>query len=66
MCEECRQIPCHPRCPNAPDPPMVYKCIYCAKPIREGDEFYDVDGDPWCEDCMTDCHKTAEVDDEGD
>jgi len=25
-CDICRQFPHHPRCPNAPDPPVVYYC----------------------------------------
>lgn len=62
MCEICLTTPCHPRCPNAPSPRRVCWCIHCGKPIREGDDFYDVDGEPWCEDCMRDCHTVAEVD----
>ena len=28
-CDICRQFPHHPRCPNAPDPPVVYYCNMC-------------------------------------
>ena len=62
MCELCFMTPCHPRCPNAPEPRTVHKCIHCGKAIREGDDFYDVDGEPWCEDCMRQCLTSAEVD----
>ena len=62
MCDICLMTPCHPRCPNAPEPRIVHKCIHCREPIREGDDFYDVEGEPWCEHCMRECLKTAEVD----
>jgi hypothetical protein len=26
MCIECHRTPCHPMCPNAPEPPKVYDC----------------------------------------
>ena len=61
MCEICLTTPCDPRCPNAPEPRVVHKCINCGESIREGDTFYDVDGEPWCEVCMKDCRKIAEV-----
>ncbi len=28
-CSECGYTYCHPRCPNAPDPPIVYYCDLC-------------------------------------
>jgi hypothetical protein len=62
MCGICMRTPCHSRCPNAPEPPIVHRCIHCNAPIVEGEDYYDVDGEPWCEDCMKKCHKTAEVD----
>lgn len=60
MCEVCKQTPCHPRCPYAPDPPIVHECIRCGDLILEGDSYYDVDGEQWCEDCMRRNRKTAE------
>lgn len=62
MCEICLTTPCHPRCPNAPEPRIVHWCIHCYEPIREGDDFYDVDGEAWCEECMRNCRMVAEVD----
>jgi hypothetical protein len=61
MCDICLSTPCLPQCPNAPDPPMVYKCINCGEKILEGDGYYDIDGEIWCEDCIEDCHREAEV-----
>lgn len=26
MCAECHRTPCHPMCPNAPEPPKVCDC----------------------------------------
>ena len=62
MCEICRHSPCHPRCPNAPEPPVVCVCSQCGEGIYEGDEFYDIHGEEWCENCIEDCVRTAEVD----
>lgn len=55
MCMICRQAPCHPSCPNAPDPPAVYTCKFCEEPIVKGDEYVEVDGDFYHEDCFNDC-----------
>lgn len=55
MCSVCMRTPCDPRCPNAPDPQTVYTCKYCGEPIVQGDEFFEVDGDHYHEDCFTDC-----------
>ena len=41
MCIECGYTKCNPRCPNAPDPPIVYYCDLCNEEIREGDDYYD-------------------------
>ncbi len=51
----CHQVPCHPRCPNAPDPPEVYTCKHCGEPITAGDEYLEIDGDYYhLEDCASD------------
>lgn len=54
MCMECRQNPCHPRCPNAPEPAAVYECAYCNEAIREGDDFIEYDGKYYHEGCYHD------------
>ena len=54
MCAECRRTPCDPRCPNAPDPPAVYTCKYCSEDIVVGDDFVELDGDYYHEECFTD------------
>lgn len=61
MCDICLQFPCHPRCPNAPPPPVAYTCDCCGEPIYEGDDYYDIDGVAWCEDCIRAARKTAEL-----
>lgn len=61
MCDTCRQTPCHPQCPNAPEPTVAHECICCGRDIYEGEFYYNVDGEPWCEDCMQDCYGIAEV-----
>lgn len=61
MCDVCRQHPCDSRCPNAPEPPLFGRCVNCGYKIYDGNEYYDIDGDIWCEDCIDERHKTAEV-----
>lgn len=64
MCDVCLQHPCHPRCPNAPEPsepPYVTECLNCGEKIYDGDYYYDIDGEEWCEECIKECRKTAEV-----
>lgn len=57
MCQECRQYPCHPRCPNNPDADVIGYCEKCDKPLREGDWCYEVrDDEFYCEECMDRMH----------
>lgn len=58
MCDVCLQTPCHPRCPNAPEPPTVYTCKHCGEPIVAGEEYCEFDGDYYHEDCFSDCAET--------
>lgn len=52
MCEICRQVPCHPRCPNAPEPKAVHECDRCGCGIYEGDKFFDGSEEYICKDCI--------------
>jgi hypothetical protein len=61
MCDICLRTPCHNRCPNAPEPPVVHTCLKCDAEIYAGDGYYDIDGEIWCEECVTDCRTTAEM-----
>ena len=63
MCDVCLQHPCHPRCPNAPEPPeppYVTECLNCGEKIYDGDYYYDIDGEEWCEECIKECRRIAE------
>lgn len=62
MCELCLRSPCDSRCPNAPEPRAVFICSGCGERICEGDTYYDVLGEQWCEDCMEEMRWTAEYD----
>lgn len=57
MCQECLQFPCHPRCPNAPEPPVMDVCDNCGREIRSGDTMWKFDIGTVCEECV-DNHKT--------
>ena len=63
MCEECRQSPCHPRCPNAPAPIAVFICSGCSRDIYEGDDYWDIMGEQFCERCIDKARGVAEYDD---
>lgn len=60
MCEICLHSPCLPRCPNAPEPPSVFICSGCGKPIYEGDDYYDILGEQFCEECVIRSCRVAE------
>lgn len=64
MCSECHRTPCHPRCPNAPDPEPVFVCSGCGHYIVEGEDYWDILGEQFCEDCIHGSRKTAEAIDE--
>jgi hypothetical protein len=33
----------------------------CGEKIFDGDTYYDIEGEYWCEDCIDESRKTAEV-----
>lgn len=55
MCEYCGHSGWHSSgCPNAPDPEAVYECKWCKESICEGDEYYELEGDYYHEECFGD------------
>lgn len=62
MCYICGQTPCHPQCPNAEGRRVVCHCSQCYNEIYEGEGFYIINDEEWCEECVTDCRATAEAD----
>ena len=54
MCSVCHMSPCHTRCPNASEPPEVYKCEYCGESIVVDDEYYEFKGKHYHYDCFQD------------
>lgn len=61
MCEFCHHSPHLTGCPNAPDPRTVFICSKCREMIYEGDGFYRVMQETYCEECMDSMHEIAEV-----
>ena len=59
MCDVCLKSPCDPRCPNAPEPPIVFVCSGCGEFIREGDCYWDIMGEQYCEECIDDAREVA-------
>ena len=62
MCDVCLKKPCDPRCPNAPEPPSVFVCSGCGDDIREGDDYWEIMGEQWCENCIDASKRVAEYD----
>lgn len=54
ICAECGMNPCHPRCPNAPEPVPVHECVKCGYGILVGDKFWDSPEGKICEECVDD------------
>lgn len=36
--------------------PVCYTCSCCGEPIREGDEYWELMGQHFCESCIDDAH----------
>ena len=64
MCKMCMQNPCHPRCPNSPEPPVVTKCDNCGMEIYEGEEMYVIGHSTFCETCVNDGKTYAELEED--
>lgn len=62
MCEICRQTPHHPLCPYAPEPQSVFVCSGCDRDIFEGEFYYDILGEQFCDDCIEKAKKEAVYD----
>lgn len=58
MCSICLSVPCHPRCPNAPEPKKIMVCIGCAEGIYDGDKYLDLPEGAICEECVRDMNGT--------
>lgn len=61
MCEICLKTPCHSLCPNY-EPTVVYHCSNCGGDICAYEDYYDLNGDKWCEACVHDSRREAEPD----
>lgn len=61
MCQYCHYSPHLSGCPDALDPPGVFICSDCGNMIHEGDWFYRVLGETYCEECMESMKEIAEV-----
>ena len=59
MCEECRQYPHDPRCPNAPPPRKAVECSLCGEDILQGDDYCEVGEYAYCMACIWSHVKSA-------
>lgn len=62
MCNICLKSSCDSRCPNAPEPPSVFICSGCGDTIFEGDDYYDILGEQFCQECINGFKGVAEYD----
>lgn len=46
--------------PDGKEPKVMFFCADCKHEIFVGEEYYDIGGKKWCEDCVEDARKTAE------
>ncbi len=60
MCDICLHSPCLSRCPNA-TPKVVFICSGCGVYIEEGQDYWDVLGEQFCERCINGMKSVAEV-----
>lgn len=61
-CEMCRQQPCDPRCPNAPEPETRGYCDQCGEGLREDCTYYeDKEFNKFCsDDCAIEFNEICE------
>ena len=59
MCEICGQATCMSGCPNA-EPKYATTCDECGAGIQVGEDYWEVDGKVYCEDCIDKCRKVGE------
>lgn len=62
MCDICLVYPCLPGCPNEGEPRSVFICSGCGEKIYEGEDYWDIMGEQFCESCMKEARKEAEYD----
>ena len=62
MCDICLKWPCDARCPHALDPPSVFVCSGCGDNIYDGQDYWDIMGEQFCEHCIDESKKVAEYD----
>lgn len=51
---------CSPRCPAVSSPPAVFICSGCGHDIFEGEDYWDVLDEQFCETCIDNARKVAE------
>ncbi len=60
MCELCLCYTCPSNCPNADPPESVFICSGCGQTIYDGDDYWDILGEQFCEECVDNARRTAE------
>lgn len=51
MCELCGKWACPPQCPSY-DTARVARCVSCDAAFEEGEVYYEMDGKPYCVECV--------------
>jgi hypothetical protein len=45
--------------PYTPNPPSVFICSGCGRTIYEGEDYYDLMGEQFCQDCINKARRVA-------
>lgn len=49
---------------NERRPKVVFDCDWCGKGIEDGEDYFYINGERVCEDCVNDCKKEAYFEEE--
>ena len=61
MCDICRRYRCPPGCPNNTEEEKIFDyCSLCREPIYDGEDYYCIDDNAFCEECVSDSRREAE------
>jgi hypothetical protein len=63
MCEYCLQSECPVSCPNYEEPPAPFNCDGCEEGIGLGEDYVEIDGKRYCEECISGSWRIADEDD---
>ena len=58
MCDICGRYTCPSSCPNAEEE-KISECAVCGADIMAGYDYYKINDEDWCEECIAEARRTA-------